>query len=70
VTDIDPFILSLVDKTPNLESLVISAILVSMMSNTIIKGIYFAFLAKQERAATLWRYGLWAALHLPLIFMT
>jgi len=70
VTDIDPFILSLVDKTPFFENLVISAILVSMMSNTIIKGMYFAFLAKQERAATLWRYGLWAALHLPLIFMT
>jgi hypothetical protein len=40
-----------------------------MMSNTLVKGIYFGFQARQTRLAALWRYGLWAALHLVVILM-
>jgi len=68
VTDIDPFILSIVNNAPDFQAFLFSAIVVSMMSNTIIKGIYFGFLAKEARTATAWRYAVWAALHLPIIF--
>ncbi|UCD17154.1 MAG: MgtC/SapB family protein [Candidatus Zixiibacteriota bacterium] len=67
VTDIDPFILSLVHNTPQFQPLVLSALIVAMMGNTIIKGFYFGFLAKTARNATLWRYGAWALLHLPIL---
>ena len=70
VTDIDPFILSLVNQTTIIQSLVLPAILVSMMSNTIVKGIYFGFLAKGMRKSTAWRFGVWALLHLPIILIS
>jgi hypothetical protein len=40
-----------------------------MMSNTIAKGSYFAALSRERRRDTIWRYGLWALLHLPLMFL-
>ncbi len=67
VTDIDPFILSLVQGRISDHGLVAGAILLAMLSNTLVKGAYFGVLAKQERRAALWRYSLWAALHIPLI---
>ena len=67
VTDIDPFILSLVRGQQPIDSLIISAIIISMMSNTIIKGVYFASLAKGIRKETFLRYGVWALLHIPFI---
>jgi len=67
VTDIDPFILSLL-QGPDL-GFVASAILLAMMSNTLVKGIYFATLVPLNRRETLARYGLWAVLHLPFIFL-
>jgi uncharacterized membrane protein (DUF4010 family) len=69
VVDIDPFILSLVSRTGEVQSLLVTAVIVSMMSNTLVKGIYFGFQARQTRLAALWRYGLWAALHLVVILM-
>jgi uncharacterized membrane protein (DUF4010 family) len=69
VTDIDPFILSLVNQSTIIQPLVISAIIISMMSNTIVKGIYFGFLAKGMRKSAAWRFGLWALLHVPIIYM-
>ncbi len=67
VTDIDPFILSLVQgKIPD-HSVVAGAILLAMASNTLVKGIYFAVLAKKNRRSTLWRFSVWAVLHLPLL---
>ncbi len=69
VTDIDPFILSLVNQAVQFQPIVLSAILVAMMSNTIVKGIYFMSLSRELRLVTMWRYGLWAALHLPIIFI-
>jgi uncharacterized membrane protein (DUF4010 family) len=67
VTDIDPFILSLVNQSAILQQLMVTGILVSMMSNTIVKGIYFGFLAREMRRSTAWRFGVWALLHLPVI---
>ena len=70
VTDIDPFILSLVEQSAQVHSLIVSAILVAMMSNTIMKGIYFGIYSKSARTSTAWRYGIWALAHIPLIFYT
>jgi len=69
VTDIDPFILSIVNQATVAQNPAISAIIVSMMSNTIVKGIYFGFLAKNMRKSTAWRFGLWALLHLPILLI-
>ena len=70
VTDIDPFILSLVHQATTQQTFIVSAILVSMMSNTLVKGTYFGFMATRVRTATAWRYALWAVLHLPLILIS
>ncbi len=69
VTDIDPFILSIVNRAESVQVIAVTAILVSMMSNTIVKGIYFGFLARNIWKSTAWRFGLWAALHLPVILI-
>ena len=70
VTDIDPFILSLIRGTIPVEKIIIASIVIAMMSNTIVKGIYFVFFSKQDSKQVLWRYILWALLHIPfaLIF--
>ena len=67
VTDIDPFILSLVQGTHPFSSLLISAILLAMMSNTLMKGAYFLTMVKPLRKATAIRFGLLAAVHTLLI---
>jgi uncharacterized membrane protein (DUF4010 family) len=69
VTDIDPFILSIINKQSLVENVVISAILISMMSNTIVKGIYFGFLAKGLRKDVIIYFGLWVVLHAIIIFI-
>jgi uncharacterized membrane protein (DUF4010 family) len=69
VTDIDPFILSLVNSSTTLQHVTVTAILISMMSNTIVKGIYFAVLAPKPRLGTVWRFGVWAVLHVPVILI-
>jgi uncharacterized membrane protein (DUF4010 family) len=69
VTDIDPFILSLINGVSNIQPIIVSAIIIAMMSNTIIKAIYFTVQAKQERKTAYIHYGIWAMLHIPLIFM-
>ncbi len=68
ITDIDPFILSLVSKFQPIQSIIVSAIIIAMMSNTIIKAIYFAFQAKQEQKKTYILYGIWTLLHIPFLF--
>ncbi|HUG10565.1 MAG TPA: MgtC/SapB family protein [Opitutaceae bacterium] len=68
LSDITPVVLSLVNDaavTPTL----IAAILVAMMTNTMAKGVYFSSLVRSLRRATLMRFGIWAALHVPLIFL-
>jgi len=69
VTDIDPFILSLVHHTSSVERVFVSAIIIAAMSNTIFKGIYFAVVSKQLQKTTMIRYSIWALLHLPLIII-
>jgi uncharacterized membrane protein (DUF4010 family) len=69
VTDIDPFILSLIRGTIPIEKIVISSIIIAMMSNTIVKGIYFVFFSKQEPKQVMWRYLLWAVIHIPFAFL-
>jgi uncharacterized membrane protein (DUF4010 family) len=69
VGDIDPFILSLARPADIPAGVVVSAMVVAMMSNTIAKGTYFGFLVRGERKQTAWRYALWAALHIPLVLM-
>ncbi len=68
VTDIDPFILSLINKQ-NIIPNISSAIIISMMSNTIAKGIYFGFLAGVLRKQVVFYFSLWALLHAILIFI-
>jgi len=68
-TDIDPFILSVVNQAAKFQSVIVAAILIAMMSNTIVKGFYFGFLSKRLRWETAWRYAAWALLHLPIIFL-
>ncbi len=69
VVDIDPFILSLVGDRGLAVGVIVSGILLAMMSNTIAKGFYFSGLVPSGRRATLLRYGLWAAAHLPFVFL-
>ena len=40
-----------------------------MLSNTVLKGIYFGFLAKNARKATIIRFGILAILHIPIILL-
>ncbi|MBK9098434.1 MAG: MgtC/SapB family protein [bacterium] len=69
VTDIDPFILSLITKQTMIDRIVIASILISMMSNTIVKGIYFGALARQMRKIALLYFSLWTVLHAVVIFI-
>ena len=70
VTDIDPFILSLVHSTEGSTRVVLSAIIVAMMSNTIAKGIYFSMLVPAARKETAWRFAVWAVAHVPFVFLS
>jgi uncharacterized membrane protein (DUF4010 family) len=68
LVDVDPFILSAAQQAGGHEILAIRAILVAVMSNTLMKGIYFSTLGRPIRTGALWRYILWALLHIPLIW--
>jgi uncharacterized membrane protein (DUF4010 family) len=69
VVDVDPFILSLIQGTGSGLQIVVSAIVLATMSNTVAKGVYFSVLAPAARQQAVWRYALWTALHLPLVFL-
>ena len=69
VTDIDPFILSLINKQLPVGTIVDSAIIISMMSNTIIKGIYFGFLSKGLRKQVAIYFSFWVVIHIILLFV-
>jgi len=69
VADIDPFILSLVNGAQHIEPIIVSAIIIAMMSNTIIKAVYFTVQTKQEKKTAYIHYGIWALLHIPLLFL-
>lgn len=63
--DIDPFILS-VAREAAVQPILITAILMAMMSNTVAKGVYFGSLAAPVRKQAFLRYGAWALCHIPL----
>jgi uncharacterized membrane protein (DUF4010 family) len=69
VTDIDPFILSVVQTASVAVGTGVSAMIIAMLSNTLAKGIYFGFLVPGERRQTAWRFMLWALLHIPLVLL-
>ena len=68
LTDITPVVLSLVNNA-DVTKAIVAAIVIAMMSNTLAKGLYFSTLASSVRRETLLRFGIWGALHLPLILI-
>ncbi len=68
LVDIDPFILSLV-REGHAAAFVVLPILLAMMSNTVAKGVYVAILNAGARKQAIWRYAVWAALHLPFMLV-
>jgi uncharacterized membrane protein (DUF4010 family) len=69
VTNINPFILSVVNNKSLTENVAISAIIVSMMSSTIAKGIYFSSIAKGLKRESIIYFSSWALLHILFIFI-
>jgi uncharacterized membrane protein (DUF4010 family) len=68
VSDVDPFVISMVQAPGGAASLAATAVIVAAMSNTIAKGVYLAALVPAIRRSVLLRYGCWALLHLPFVF--
>jgi uncharacterized membrane protein (DUF4010 family) len=69
IGDVNPFILSLIAGIGLTPGIVVSAILLAVMSNTIAKAVYFGSQAEGQRRQTAWRFGIWALCHLPLVFI-
>ena len=69
VTDIDPFILSIINRQLPVENIISSAIIISMMSNTIVKGVYFGFLSKSSRIKVTLYFSVWIIAHTVLLFL-
>jgi len=69
LTDITPFILSVVHGTDPALRVLTSAIILSLLSNTLAKGLYFYSLSPSVRKETIWTYGIWTLLHVPLLFL-
>jgi uncharacterized membrane protein (DUF4010 family) len=67
VSDIDPFILSLVQGSDGTLHIFTSAIILAMMSNTIAKAIYFWSLSPKTRKETALKYSIYALLHIPFV---
>ncbi len=67
LVDVDPLVLSLARGTAPIAQVMIKAMLVATMSNTLFKGTYFGALAPREKFQAAWRYGLLAVLHLPVL---
>lgn len=66
LADVDPFVLSLV-QSRLAGRLVMQAMLLAVMANTLAKGCYFASLSRGRYAMSLGRYLLWGACHVPLV---
>ncbi len=69
VTDIAPFMLSIVRNPDALGGVASKAIILSMMSNTVVKAGYFAWFVPQARRETAIRFGILSVLHVPFLFM-
>jgi len=69
VTDVVPFVLSLIRGSDTLSKIVVPAIMIAMLSNTVARGAYFAVLSPTTRKETAITYSIWAVLHIPLILI-
>jgi uncharacterized membrane protein (DUF4010 family) len=69
IVDIDPFILSLISGAHPYSASLLAAMLLAMMSNTVMKGGSFAALARPRRREAALRFGILAVLHVPLMFV-
>lgn len=67
VTDVSPFILSLLNPAEPVSRSLVMAIVIALMSNTIAKSIYFVVLAPAARKEAFLKYGVWGMLHIPLM---
>jgi uncharacterized membrane protein (DUF4010 family) len=67
VSDIDPFILSIIQSSDGTMHIFTSAIVLAMMSNTIAKAIYFGSLSPATRKETVLKFSIFALAHVPLI---
>jgi uncharacterized membrane protein (DUF4010 family) len=67
VSDITPFILSIVQGSDGSLHIFTSAIILALMSNTVAKGIYFGSLSPTTRKETALKYSIYALLHIPFI---
>ncbi len=68
-TDITPFILSII-QPKNLDiNLITSSIFLAMMSNTIMKGIYFGYLVPHLRKETALRFGILTFVNLIFVIV-
>lgn len=69
LSDIDPFILSVIQSAQINIGLISSSILVAMMSNTIIKGVYFGYFVPDLKKETALRFGILALAHIPILLL-
>lgn len=67
VTDVSPYILSLLNPTGPISHSLVTAILLALMSNTIAKSVYFVVLAPGAKKEAFLKYGVWGMLHIPLM---
>jgi uncharacterized membrane protein (DUF4010 family) len=67
VSDITPFILSLIQGSDGTVRIFTSAIILALMSNTVAKAIYFWSLSPITRKETALKYSIYALLHIPFI---
>jgi uncharacterized membrane protein (DUF4010 family) len=67
LSDITPFILSVVQGSDGTMHVITSAIILAMMSNTIAKAIYFGSLSPATRKETALKFSIFAIAHVPFI---
>ncbi len=67
VSDITPFILSIIQGADGTVHIFTAAIILVLMSNTIAKGIYFWSLSSTNRKETALKYFIYALMHIPFI---
>lgn len=70
IVDVDPFILSLIGTTTIDTSIISAAMIIAMMSNTLMKGIYFGYFVSSHRKDVAVRYGILTLAHIPLIIIS
>jgi uncharacterized membrane protein (DUF4010 family) len=67
VSDITPFVLSVIQGSDGTMKIFTSAIVLALMSNTIAKAFYFGTLSSTTRKETAIKYSIFALLHIPFI---